>query len=121
VVSATQFHVRVNRDLEFSYQDVSPYYAATVEGVDLTQRLNKTWDVVGKAEWQTLAYRQLAFVTDGIRTDVGRGYALGAGYRLGDTIRLGLDVGYSMRRSVETARQYDGLRVGASVSYGLTP
>ena len=35
-------------------------------------------------------------------------------------MRLGVDAIYSMRRSVETVRQYDGLRVGASVSYGLT-
>ena len=120
VLSATQVRLRIGRDLDFSYEDANPYYTATSAELELTERLNRTWDVVGKGAWQTLAYRQVEPLPAVGRTETGRGYGLGVGYRLGETFRLGVDAIYSMRRSVEAARQYDGLRVGASVSYGLT-
>ena len=112
--------LRVDRDLDFSYEDANPYYASTAVGLDLTERLNKTWDVLGKAAWQSLAYRQFKQLGSTPKTDAGYGFGLGTGYRLGEALRLGVDAFYSTRRSVETARKYDGLRVGASVSYGLT-
>jgi hypothetical protein len=119
VLSSTMVRLRVDRDLDFSYEAANPYYASTAVGLELTERLNKTWDVIGKADWNSLAYRQFDQIAAAPRTDVGRGFGLGTGYRLGETLRLGIEGFYSMRRSVETARQYDGLRVGASVSYGL--
>ena len=118
-LTSTQLALRVDRDLNFSYEDANPYYTATSVSLVVTERLNRTWDVVPRGAWQSLAYRQVKPLPVVGKTETGRGVGLGVGYRLGETLRLGLDAIYSMRRSIETARQYDGLRVGASVSYGL--
>ena len=118
-LTATQIAVKIDRDLNFSYEDANPYYTATSAQVALTERLTRTWDVIARGAWQSLAYRQIDPLPVVGKTETGRGYGLGVGYRLGETLRLGIDAIYSMRRSIETARQYDGLRVGASVSYGI--
>jgi len=52
--------------------------------------------------------------------DHGARYGAGAGYRIGETLRVGIDVDYYARRSEwQTSREFDGLRVGGSFSYGL--
>lgn len=120
-MAATEFQVRVNRDLTFSYEPANPYYALTDVGFTITERITRTWDAVARAGWQSLDYRHVqssAAVRE--RTDKGRQFGLGIGYRLGEAVRLGVDVNYLVRRSPESLREYDGLRVGASVSYGLS-
>jgi hypothetical protein len=111
--------VRVGRDVAFSYEDVNPYYKLTDVALTLTQRLTRSWDVVGRGGRQSLQYQQLQSSPGNGRTDQGRLYGGGAGYRFGETLRLGLDVNYLVRRSPDLARQYNGVRVGASVSYGI--
>ena len=120
VMTATQIHLKVDRDLNFSYLDATPYYAATSVGLDVTERITRTWDVLAQGVWQSLAYRQLKPLPAVAGADTGHGFGLGVGYRLNETIRLGLDAIYSTRQSAESARDYNGLRVGASVSYGIT-
>ena len=49
-----------------------------------------------------------------------RQYGAGVGYRVGQTLRLGFDaVRYRRQSSDFVLREYDGLRFGASISYGL--
>lgn len=119
-VRATRIGLRVSRDLEYSYQVEQPYYALTDTGIDVTERVTSTWDLVGRAAWQSLAYRNVATSTLPERTDHSWQAGGGLGYRFGETLRLGLDANY-YRREVNDidARNYEGLRVGASVSYGL--
>jgi hypothetical protein len=117
--TATLVRLRLDRDLNFSYQDATPYYTANSAELELTQRLTQTWDVVGKGVFQELAYRQLRPLPTVGSTETGRGAGFGVGYWVGQTLRLSVEAMYSARRSGETARQYDGLRVGASVSYGI--
>jgi Putative beta-barrel porin 2 len=117
--TATLVRLRLDRDLNFSYQDATPYYTANSAELELTQRLTQTWDVVGKGVLQELAYRQLRPLPTVGSTETGRGAGFGVGYWVGQTLRLSVEAMYSARRSGETARQYDGLRVGASVSYGI--
>ena len=120
LTTSTQLAARVNRDIAFSFDDVLPYYALTDSGLTITQRLTGSWDVMARGGFQTLAYRAARpeFV-DAARTDRGQMYGLGIGYRVGETLRIGIDVNYYLRRSPLTQRNYDGLRVGASVSYGI--
>ena len=119
VVAATRVQVRVGRDVAFSYEDVNPYYKLTDVALTLTQRVTRSWDVVGRGGRQSLQYQQLQSSPGDGRTDRGRLYGGGAGYRFGDALRLGLDVNYLVRRSPDLTRQYNGVRVGASVSYGI--
>ena len=53
------------------------------------------------------------------RTDNVVFYGGGVGYRLGPDTRLGFNVDYYTRRSDVSIRQYEGLRVGSSVTYGF--
>jgi hypothetical protein len=109
----------VNRDLAFSFRDELPYYALTDLGLGVEQRLGRQWDVRGQLARETLAYRALASRTDPAPTDLFFHYSVGAGYRVGRTVRLGVDLNYSTRQASATARSFEGLRLGSSVSYGL--
>lgn len=120
-VRATQFQVRVSRDLMYSYEPLQPYFTLTDAGVSVTQRVTTAWDVVGRVSRQTMAYRNLAGIVD-LESRVDRSWVLGAGlgYHLGESMRLGLDANYYRRESQALVfRNFEGLRVGASISYGL--
>jgi hypothetical protein len=120
-VRATQFQVRVSRDLMYSYEPRQPYFALTDAGLTVVQRITTAWDMVGRASRQTMAYRNLAGVDD-LEKRVDRSWILGGGfgYHLGESLRLGLDANYYRRESQALVfRNFEGLRVGASISYGL--
>jgi len=54
--------------------------------------------------------------------DHGRQYGGGFGYRVAHTVRFGFDAIYYARTSqVDSTRNYNGLRYGFSISYGLQP
>jgi hypothetical protein len=121
VHSATRLSVKLNRDLTYSYEPTQPYYALTDAGLVLTQRITDVWDVVARGGFQTLEYQRLQSIgAENARTDRIREYGGGLGYRLGQTLRLGFDaVQYRRLSSQLTLREYEGLRFGASISYGL--
>jgi hypothetical protein len=121
VHSATRLSVKLNRDLTYSYEPTQPYYALTDAGLVLTQRITDVWDVVARGGFQTLEYqRPQSIGAENARTDRIREYGGGLGYRLGQTLRLGFDaVQYRRLSSQLTLREYEGLRFGASISYGL--
>ena len=53
-------------------------------------------------------------------TDRGYVYGGGIGYRLGETFRIGFDSNYYTRRSeIEERRDFEGLRLFGSISYGI--
>jgi putative beta-barrel porin BBP2 len=123
-VGTTQIQTKVSRDLNFSYEALNAYYALTDVTLTVTERITRTWDVVGRVGWQSLDYSESEAQTAPAGTSVspsenGRQYGFGIGYRLGESVRVGFDVNYLMRRSAATLRDYQGLRAGASVSYGL--
>ena len=117
---ATQVQLRVARDLGFSYEVLQPYYAQLDTGLTVTERITRRWDLVGRGGRQSLAYRHIASETVSARTDRSWQLGSGIGYRPAETLRVGLDAVYSRRTSGSLLlRNYDGLRVGASFSYGL--
>jgi len=121
LTTSLQVGARVNRDLAFSFDEAVPYYALTDSGVTITKRVAASWDTVVRGGWQTLAYRAAQInVADLPRTDQGQMYGVGVGYLIGETLRIGFDANYFLRRSPQTRRNYDGLRAGASVSYGIS-
>jgi len=137
VTGATQLAVSVSRDLAYSYQPLQPYYTLTDVGVGVTQRISYTWDMVAGASHQSLDYHQLTSLaaptvdTPGgpadpvipslSRVDSIEQYTAGIGYRLGRTLRIGVDGIYYKRHSLDVHENFDGLRFGASVKYGLKP
>ncbi|HJR60720.1 MAG TPA: outer membrane beta-barrel protein [Vicinamibacterales bacterium] len=120
--SSTRFELKVDRDLAYSYEPTRPYYALLDYGLTVTQRITNAWELVGRGSRQTLAYRMLdALDASSIPPgDKGYVYGGGVGYRLGETFRLGLDTNYYTRRSeIEGRRDFEGLRVFGSISYGI--
>lgn len=121
LTTSTQLAALANRDVAFSFDETTPYYTLTTVGLMVTQRITSAWDVVGRGASEMLGYRALIGETAGeSRTDRGGSFGLGFGYRIGESLRLGLDVNYYRRRSKLAQRNYDGVRAGASVSYGIS-
>jgi hypothetical protein len=130
LMGVTRFGIQVDRDVQFSYEQREPYYVLTGLTGTITQRLSNSWDLQARAGNQQLTYRT-ALVIEGApgpgfspsfpagRTDNVVFYGGGAGYRLGPGLRLGVNVDYYTRRSDIQINQYEGLRIGSSVTYGF--
>ena len=129
LLGTTRLAVQFDRDVQYSFEQREPYYVLTGVTGTITQRLNITWDLQARAGNQSLAYRQTILAGSGSgsvaqgtgagRTDHVVFYGGGVGYRLGPDVRLGFNVDYYTRRSDIDIRQYQGLRVGSSVTYGF--
>jgi Putative beta-barrel porin 2 len=120
---ATRFDVRLQRDVDYSAELLEPYYLLTDAGLKVTQKITHRWDVVGTASRQWLDYRRIQglSLSDGLG-HADRSYRVGGGvgYLLGNNVRVGVDLAYYKRNSPLALREYDGLRVGGSFTYGLT-
>jgi Putative beta-barrel porin 2 len=121
-IAATRLGVKVNRDLAYSYEPMQPYYGLTDVNFEITERVTRAWDIVGRGGWQWLDYQQVVSASAAVpRADLGRVYGAGIGYRVGETLRFGVDANYYQRTSPALPlRDYQGFRVGASFSYGLS-
>lgn len=120
---STRFDVRVQRDVDYSAEEIEPYYLLTDFGVKVTQKVTQRWDVVGTASRQWLDYQRLeGQVLSEVPSHADHGYRVGGGvgYMLGTSVRVGVDLAYYKRNSPIALRDYDGLRVGGSFTYGLT-
>ena len=120
---STRFDVRVQRDVDYSAEEIEPYYLLTDIGVKVTQKVTQRWDVVGTASRQWLDYQRLeGEVLSEVPSHADHGYRVGGGvgYMLGTSVRVGVDLAYYKRNSPIALRDYDGLRVGGSFTYGLT-
>lgn len=119
LTTTTQLAAKFSRDLAFSYDDGLPYYTLSDVKLTMTRRLTNSWDVVADAGHQSLAYRGLTAEPSAPHTDAGVLVGFGIGYFVGETLRIGVDVNSYSRRSALSIRNYDGVRAGASVTYGL--
>ena len=121
LLGSTRFQFKVDRDVVYSYESVRPYYALLDTGVTVTQRVTRAWELVGRASRQTLDYRHLeASVTGDPGYDRAYTFGGGIGYRIGETLRVGVDANhYSRRSEFDSRRNYDGVRVFGSISYGI--
>lgn len=117
---ATRFQGRYNRDVTYSFETIEPYYLQTDWSLDVTQKITRRWDVVGRGGTYTLDYQRISAAGAEDRKDHGKFYGGGIGYTLGEHVRVGFDVDYLDRRSErDITRTYDNVRMGASVTYGL--
>jgi hypothetical protein len=120
-VSASRLGVKVSRDLVYSYDPEQPYYTLTDLQGTLTERVTRKLELVGRGGVQLLGYQALRTLpaTDS-HTDIITQYGGGIGYLFGRTTRVGFDAMYYQRRTTDTTLPaFDGLRFGASFSYGL--
>jgi hypothetical protein len=120
---STRFDIRVQRDVDYSAEELEPYYLLTDAGVKVTQKITQRWDMVGTASRQWLDYQRIeGLAVSNVPSHADHSYRMGGGvgYLLGSSVRVGVDVAYYQRNSPLAAREYDGLRVGGSFTYGLT-
>lgn len=113
----TRFGAEVDRDVEYSYEDRTPYYVQTGWTATLTQRVTGRWDVQLSGGRDRLAYQAIIQAVDA-RTDFVSRFGGGIGYELGDQVRASFDVTSYHRSSVLPGRDYGGTRAGFSVTYG---
>ena len=116
----TRIEVAGQRDINHSYELAYPYYVLTGATVAGTPRLTNKWDIQGRLGLQRLAYRAADNVPGALsgRSDNFRLFGGGIGYHLGREIRLGVNVDRQRRTSPLHSRDYDGYRIGTSITYG---
>jgi len=121
LLGMTQFAVRAMRDVEYSFDLAQPYYVQTGVDASVSQQIFGPVDVVFRLVEQRLDYRNRAGfpVRVADRTDAVHSIGFGAGYRLGRDLRLGFNVDKARRTSEVESRPYEGLKYGASLTYGL--
>jgi Putative beta-barrel porin 2 len=117
---STRFAGEFNRDVTYSFENVEPYYLQNDWSLSVTQKITSTWDIVGRTGRYILDYERVGLTDATRRSDSGVRYGGGVGYTLGEYVRLGFDVNYINRESkADITRNYDGVRAGLSITYGL--
>jgi hypothetical protein len=115
--SQTRLGAAVDRDIQYSYENVTPYYVQTGWTGTLTQRITGRWDLQLTGGRDRLAYQAILGSPDA-RTDfIGR-IGAGIGYTFGEQMRVSLDVNSYHRSSDLPGREYTTTRAGISVNYG---
>jgi hypothetical protein len=116
----TRIEVSTDRDVNYSWEVVYPYYVRTGAIITVTPQLTTRWDVRGRLGVQRLAYRAATGVP-GLRQDRVDQFELmgaGIGYRFGRDMRVGFGVDWERRESPVLRHAYEGFRTGVSVTYG---
>jgi hypothetical protein len=117
MLSRTRFDLDITRDVQYSFEDLEPYYLSTGGRLTVTHQLVGAFDLQAFGGRQTMAYRQRLAPADARRDRVNT-YGGGAGYRLRDNLRLGLTWETNRRKSALDDRRYERRRLYASLTYG---
>jgi hypothetical protein len=117
----TRVGVQATRDVQYSFEVNQPYYLLTGVSGSLTRRVSRPLDIVGRIGVQRLNYRDRigAAIATRNRIDTVRTYGGSIGYHLGKSVRIGFNVDHLRRASPVLDREYHGLLIGTSVTYGL--
>jgi hypothetical protein len=113
----TKFDLDLSRDVQYSYEDLEPYYLATGGRLTVTHQLTGPFDIQGFGGQQTLAYRSTATLAE-TRSDRVETFGAGAGYRVHSLFRIGFTWEENRRLSDIHDRHYDRRRLFASFTYG---
>jgi len=115
----TRVELAGERDVTYSIEQRFPYYILTGATLSATPRLTQSWDVQGRLGLQRLDYQPFVLAGETLdRVDRYRLFGGGVGYHLGRDVRIGFNVDRQRRRSPVQRRDYEGYRVGVSVTYG---
>ena len=121
LLGTTRLGVKAVRDIGYSYDVAEPYYLQTGVQTELAQQIFGPVDAVGRVGIENLGYRDRDGLTTLLvnRTDVVHSYGGGIGYHVGDSLRVGINVDRQRRHSELRYRQYDDIKIGASITYGF--
>lgn len=125
-LGSTSVGVGFRRDLTYSYEETQPFFIDNSPGVSIRRALGRRFDVLVSAERHKYEYRDL---TSGLpatgvppepRVDTTWNYSGSLGYRVGRDGRIGFGASYWQRESTTVRlRNYDGLRIGITATYGF--
>lgn len=117
LLERTKFDVDLTRDVQYSYEDVEPYYLSNGGRLTVTHHLAGPFEIQGVIGRQSLAYRDTVAQGEG-RTDTVESYGAGVGYWLRPLLRVGFNWEQTRRQSDIPDRRYDRRRLFASLTYG---
>lgn len=119
LLGTTRLGVQTTRDVQHSFDFNQPYYLETGVSGSFQQQVYGPFDVLAGIGVRRLGYRDRAgaVVQEFNRTDRVRTFSVGAGYRLGTDKRIGFAIDRQNRTSGVDRRQYEGLRIGMSITY----
>jgi hypothetical protein len=123
LLDATVFGVTYDRDYQFSYEALTPFYVDNSVGVFVRRAIGGRADVRGNVARHQYGYQPL--LTDPIlagpaagRVDTINNYGVTVGYRLRQQTRTGMGLSYWTRNSTGLDfRNYKGLRIGLTMDH----
>ena len=117
LLERTKFDLDLTRDVQYSYEDLEPYYLATSGRLTVTHQLVGPFDIQAFGGRQSLGYRSTAAAGE-VRRDRVQTFGGGAGYRLRSLFRFGVTWELNRRISDLHDRRYERRRLYASLTYG---
>ena len=113
--SQTRISAKIPRDIQYSYDPITPYYIQTGIELTVTQRITGRWDFQLLGARDRLDY-QSSVDPNAERTDHVSRVGGGFGYQLAEHTRLGFNVESSQRQS-PLQPEYRSLRAFGAVTY----
>ena len=122
-MGATRLGFTASRDVQYSFEVDQPYYLQTGMEASIAQQIYGPVDVQARIGTQRLAYEDRLSSSvpadEESRVDNVRSYGAGIGYRMGEDLRIAFTLDNYRRLSEVDDREYDDLRYGVSITYGL--
>jgi hypothetical protein len=115
----TRLALGVDRDVQYSSDFLEVYYLQTGWTATVTQRLIGRWDLQLQGGQDRLNFEGIASRAGGNRVDTVDRFGGGIGFEIRPGTRISFDVRAFQRDSPVPSRDYNTLRAGLSVNYGL--
>ena len=115
----TRLGLGVDRDVQYSSDFLEVYYLQTGWTATITQRLIGRWDLQLQGGQDRLNFEGIAARAGGDRVDTVDRFGGGIGFEIRPGTRISFDVRALQRDSPDRFRDYNTLRAGLSVNYGL--
>ncbi len=123
LLGATVFGVTYDRDYQFAYEALTPYFIDNSVGVFVRRAIGARADVRGNVarhryDYQPLLTGPILAGPAADRVDTTDNYGVNVGYRLKPQTRAGVGLSYWTRDSTRLDfRNYTGLRVGLTMNH----
>lgn len=115
----TRLNLTVDRDLRYSFEQLTPFYVSTGGRLTLTQRVIGGVDAQAFGGLERIAYEARLDASVPAGSDRVRTLGGGIGYRIGDGARLALNLDHTERSSPAGERQYSRRRLYTTLTYGF--